>query len=225
LTLSAGRVICLDTYSPAGSIWRLRCSWWSRLTEKRNPASRASLILTSRSSPTRTAGGSKRIRGKFHYSVPGVIRRPPWISTTSSETTCTPRANGEGLAIRDLANHFLAAKRHLVDTGELSARTFADYHATCQRIVEVFGKTRLVADLAAGDFLHLRSELAKTRGVVALGNEVNRVRVVFKFGHDEGLIESQVRYGSSFKRPSRKTLRAARQANGPRMFEPTNSER
>jgi integrase len=58
-----------------------------------------------------------------------------------------PRSNGDGLTLRDLANHFLTAKQNLVDTRELSQRTFDDYHATCQRLIKEFGKTRLVSDL------------------------------------------------------------------------------
>ena len=118
-----------------------------------------------------------------------------------------------------LANRFLTAKQHLVDTGELSPRTFADYQLTCERIIAAFGKTRLVSDLASDDFLRFRAELAKTRGVVALGNEINRARVVFKFAFDEGLIDSPVRYGSSFKRPNKKSTPRGAQANGPKMFE------
>jgi integrase len=173
--------------------------------------------------PHATKRWAKKIRGRFHYfgpwSDPQAALEKYNLQRDDLYAGRTPRLTGDGLTIRDLANRFLTAKRHLVDTRELSARTFADYHATCERIIEAFGKTRLVSDLAADDFLHLRTELAKTRGVVALGNEVNRVRVVFKFAHDEGLIKSPVHYGSTFKRPNRKALRAARQANGPRMFE------
>ena len=43
--------------------------------------------------------------------------------------------------------------------------------------------------------------------------------MVFKFGYDNGLIDKPVRYGQSFNKPNRKTLRKAKQANGPRMFE------
>ena len=40
----------------------------------------------------------------------------------------------------------------MVDTQELSIRTFRDYHAGCAEIVEHFGKERLVEDCAPEDF-------------------------------------------------------------------------
>jgi len=131
----------------------------------------------------------------------------------------TPRVHHDGLTVRDLCNAFLTAKQQLVDSRELSPRTFSDYFATCERLCSAFGKRRFVEDLAAEDFEHLRAALAKKWGPVAIGNEVNRVRVVFKYGHDAGLMDKPIRYGSHFKRPSRKVLRQARAAKGPRMLD------
>lgn len=134
----------------------------------------------------------------------------------------TPRVQPDGLIVggpAGLCSRFLTAKRHLVDTRELTPRSFADYYATCERIVRVFGRDRLVIDLAAEDFERLRKDISKTLGAVSLGNEIGRVRVVFKYGYDAGLIDRPVRYGPTFKRPSKKTLRQERHAKGERMFE------
>jgi integrase len=131
----------------------------------------------------------------------------------------TPRDNGEGLIVRDLLNRFLTSKKDLLDNCEITPRTFADYFTTCEQIKGAFGLTRLVSDLAADDFEGLRRELARTRGPVALGNEVQRVRSVFKYGYDAGLVDRPVRFGPGFKRPSKKTLRKARHASGPKMYE------
>ena len=57
--------------------------------------------------------------------------------------------------------------------------------------------------------------LAKTRKAVALGNEIQRVRMVFKYAFDAGLIHKPVRYGPTFKRPSKRVLRKARRREGP----------
>jgi integrase len=43
---------------------------------------------------------------------------------------------------------------------------------------------------------------------------------VFRHAYEAGLIEAPVRYGPGFKRPSRKVLRLARAAKGPRLFGP-----
>ena len=123
------------------------------------------------------------------------------------------------MTVRDLLSRFLTAKQALVDTGEIVKRTFADYHATCKTINKAFGLKRLVEDLASDDFEQLRGNLAKNRGPVALGNEIQRIRVVFKYAYDAALIDKPIRYGPTFKRPSKQVLRKVRDANGPRMFE------
>jgi integrase len=107
----------------------------------------------------------------------------------------------------------------LVSSGELSARTWADYFDTCKRIGKVFGLRQLVADLNAPDLERLPAELARIGGAVTLGNEVTRARVVFGYAYQQGLIEHPVKFGAGFKRPTKKTLRLARAAKGPRMFD------
>jgi integrase len=130
-----------------------------------------------------------------------------------------PRPTGEGLRLRDLCNHFLTAKQQQLDCGEITPRTFLDYRRTTDRLIAVFGKHRLVTDLAADDFRRLRADIAKTRGPVALGNEITRTRVVFKYAYDAGLIPAPVRYGPAFKRPPVRVIRRERHKNGARMFE------
>src|SRR5689334_24131511 len=56
-----------------------------------------------------------------------------------------PREASEGITVKDLANRFLNAKQRLVDAGELSPRTWADYKEACDLIVSNFGKGRLLA--------------------------------------------------------------------------------
>lgn len=130
-----------------------------------------------------------------------------------------PRKRGDGCTVKDLCNHFLTAKRHQLDCGELSPRSWHDYKSTTDRIIRMFGKSRRVEDLAADDFTELRADIAETRGPVALGTEVNRVRVVFKYAYDAALIAKPVRFGPTFKPPKKAVLRRSRQANGSKMFE------
>lgn len=131
----------------------------------------------------------------------------------------TPPANLSNPTLKDLCNRFLSHKQHLVDTGKLTARSFTDYHRVCGRVLGYLTKERLLDDLRSEDFERLRAELAKTLGKVTLGNEIQRIRMLFKYGYDAGLFEKPMRYGAGFKRPSRKTLRLERHAKGPRMFE------
>jgi integrase len=135
-----------------------------------------------------------------------------------------PRQPIGELTIERLAERFLAGKQLYVDTGELSVRTLRDYRATCMEVVAHFGRSRLISDLRPDDFEPLRAALAAKRGPVSLGNAIQRVRTLFAYAYDQGLIEQPIRYGSGFDKPSRKTLRLHRQrqqsTQGRRMFEP-----
>ena len=128
-------------------------------------------------------------------------------------------SNGEGLTIRQLANRFLTSKKRLVESGELTPRTLDDYERTCARVLETLGPSRIVTSLRPADFEKLRAKLAKTHGPVALGNDITRIRGLFKYAFDADLIDKPVKYGQGFKKPSRATLRKHRQKKGRRMFQ------
>jgi hypothetical protein len=54
---------------------------------------------------------------------------------------------------------------------------------------------------------------------VWLGYEVQKVRTLFKYAYESGLIDKPVRYGPQFKKPSKSGLRKHRAITGERMFE------
>lgn len=187
------------------------------------------------------ASGSwcKKIRGKIHYFGKwGVVRNgklewlpyePSWQAALADYeqkrdalySGRTPRISGNGLTVRELCNRFLTTKAHFLSTGEITARTFGDYRGATDRLIHILGAGRMVDDLAADDFEAIRVDIARTRGPVALGNEIQRVRTIFKLAYDNGLIEKPMRYGQGFKKPSRKVLRKAKAAKGAKLFEAT----
>ena len=79
----------------------------------------------------------------------------------------------------DLCNHFMTSRQRKMEAGELKRKTWTDYDSCCERLQAIFGKTRVVADLDAQDF-PAAGQLAGMRGPVALANEIQRVRSVFK---------------------------------------------
>src|SRR5258708_5717984 len=102
-----------------------------------------------------TGRWAKKVRGKLHYfgkwNAPEAALNK-WLDEKDDLLAGrTPRVKGDGLTIKDLVNGFLSAKKHLVDTGELAGRTFADYHSSCAHAVAVFVRKRLVSDLAPAD--------------------------------------------------------------------------
>lgn len=128
-----------------------------------------------------------------------------------------------GCRLRDLVNRFLTVKESLRDSGELSPRSFQDYFKACERIIEHFGRERLVSDIRVEDFEGYRQEIAKGRGLHAIGTQVTLCRMLFNFAYENELIETPVRFGQNFKRPSKKSMRLDRASkqkqNGLKMFE------
>lgn len=167
---------------------------------------------------------AKKIRGKFHYfgpwNDPGSALQRYLDERDDLYAGRKPRPKTrDDLTVRELLNRYLTTKKLLFDAGELSPRTYSEYKETCARIGIAFGLDRVVDDLTAQDFEALRKYLASRYGLTRLGNEVQRVRSVFKYGVDHGLLTHPIRYGQAFRRPSRKAMRLARNERGPRMFE------
>jgi integrase len=130
----------------------------------------------------------------------------------------TPRADTRQLTVKDLANDFLNAKQALIDTGELSPRTWTEYKAAADLIVTTFGKHRLVTDVGTDDFARLRKRMAQSWGPHRLAKMIQYIRSVFKHGYDATLMDRPIRFGPGFNRPSKKTMRLHKAAQGPKLF-------
>lgn len=114
-----------------------------------------------------------------------------------------PRPKDSDLdTVKDCVNAFFTAKAIKRDDGELSPRSWSNYHATCSRIIDVLGKHRAVVDVTGDDFRTLRAAFMKGRGPIALGNEIRHARIFFNFCDEGGLIDRPVRYGQAFDLPS-----------------------
>jgi integrase len=164
----------------------------------------------------------KKIRGKLHYfgpwADPDAALKKYLEQKDALHAGRAPRPDGKGLTVKALANGFLNHKKALLDAGELSPRTWGEYKETTDLLVKHFGKGRLVEDLGPEDFAGLREKMAKRWGPTRLRNFIQRVRSVFKFAADNGLIDKVVRYGQGFQRPSQKTLRLHRAKQGAKLF-------
>jgi integrase len=129
----------------------------------------------------------------------------------------TPRATGDSATVRDLANGFLNAKRALVDTREMTSRSWSDLYTVCEKLTAVFGKGRAVDDLQADDFEKLRAAFAKTHGLATLHGDLTRVRSVFNWGIAQRLITDR-NFSKMIVRPSVTALRRDRFSKPKRVF-------
>src|SRR5262245_10520537 len=165
---------------------------------------------------------AKKIRGKLHYFGPWADPDGALAKYNEQKDALhagrKPRADPEALTVKDAANHFLNAKQALVDAGELSPRTWAEYKAMADELVGHAGKARLVSDLGPDDFAGLRNKLAKKGRPHRLKKAVQYIRCLLKHAYDADLIDRPVRFGPDFKRPSMKTLRLHKAGRGAKLF-------
>jgi integrase len=165
---------------------------------------------------------AKKIKGKMQYFGPWEEPDKALARYLDERDALhagrTPRPDADALTLADVANHFLTAKRQKMDSGSVKPKTFGDYHAAADNLLAFFGKDRLVDDLIATDFTALRSELAKGRGVQALSNQIRRIRSLFKWCYEAGLLDKPMRFGPDFKQPSQRELRVSRVKSGKRAY-------
>lgn len=166
---------------------------------------------------------AKKIRGKLNYFGRGTYQEALDLYTQQKDDLHAGRlprdGEPEGLTVYLLCAKFLTTKNAKAATGDLSPRSLQDYAATCKLVIKAFGKNRLVSDLGPDDFEKLRARMERTWGPVRLGNEINRVRIIFSYGFKNGHLARPMVFGEGFQRPSRKTLRKHRDEQGPKMFE------
>lgn len=174
---------------------------------------------------------AKKIGYKLHYFG-------SWKAGVSAEQakhnydnfTERERAIKDGRVIRDAnpdvhvftvaeaVNEFLNAKKHLADAGKLSHRTFFDYEATGKKITQHFGRDTALQSLGPLDFNGFRVALEKGRGDVAVGNEIQKTKVILNWVYDSDLIDNPIKTGPGFAKPSAKVKRRGRNAKGRRDF-------
>ena len=170
-----------------------------------------------------TGRWAKKIRGRMVYFGPWSDPDGALLKYEADKSALhagrTPRPDGDaGLTVKTIVYVFLNYKQGRVDTGELSPLTWGKYKEVCDLIVANLGKSRLVDDVGPDDFTRLRNKMAKRWGALRVRDFVQHIRSVFKHGYDVGLMQTPMRFGPGFARPSKKTVRLERAERGPTMF-------
>ncbi|MBM4090394.1 MAG: hypothetical protein FJ276_13375 [Planctomycetes bacterium] len=68
--------------------------------------------------------------------------------------------DGDRLTLLRAVNAFLTHKKHQVETGELSGRSFGLYYTTCEQLLRHLGKTVFVEQIRPDDLLRYRRRMA-----------------------------------------------------------------
>jgi integrase len=172
--------------------------------------------------PHATKRWAKKIRGRMCYFGPwddpeGALRK--YLDQKDDlQAGRLPRESGQLFTLGKLCNRILHDKRALVDSSELSIRTWQEYKNACDLLTKHFGPFRAVSDLRPEEFTTLRQQMSERWGLYRLGNSVMFVRSIFKYAFEENHIPAPVRFGSGFKGPSKRAMRLARAAAGPKLF-------
>ncbi len=120
----------------------------------------------------------------------------------------TPKV--DGFVIADLVERFMDHKELQVEANEIKPDTMAEYKRTCDRLIEILGKWTSLAGLEPSHFMRLRAELAKQMSVVTLKGQLVRLRTMFEFAFEVGLVEVPLRYKTSLKAPAARLIRQSK---------------
>jgi integrase len=128
-----------------------------------------------------------------------------------------PRRSGvvqvslDELSVADLCNLYLERQQQRATDGEITQRHFSDGLKSCELVINHFGKFMRAAALRSADFKDLKNSMPSTWGPVKIGNEIQRIRAVFKWGYETELLTVMPNFGPDFKKPSRTITRRDKQ--------------
>jgi hypothetical protein len=169
---------------------------------------------------------AKKVKGKLHYfgkiaaDLKGEAALQDWLDEKDALLAGRkPRdRKGTTVTLADVVNSFLEHKEQLKTSGELSPRTWDRYEATGKMLAKFFGRDRPVDDFGPDDFQALRADMARRWGPVALGNEIQNVRSIFRFKTVSRSVIEDPEVKAVFKKPSALTLRKEQAKSGPKLF-------
>lgn len=129
-----------------------------------------------------------------------------------------PKDETGAVSLSYLCNAYLTAKLRKVESGELQRKTLQTYTGTAQRLTEFFGRLKTAEDLRPSDFERFRAHLATQLAPLSLSVEVPRIRGIFRWGYDAGLLDKPMRFGPEFTGPGEHVIERDRHRRGPRLF-------
>ncbi|WP_428304855.1 tyrosine-type recombinase/integrase [Lacipirellula sp.] len=124
----------------------------------------------------------------------------------------------DGVTLLDLSDKFMGWNESRAERGDISWRSFHDYHDTLSLLLGRVGRLVLVERLAPEDFDAFETALSKRFGAVARMNHIIRVRAFFNFATNERLIKQPVHFGMRLALPTRKARRLERAEKVEKMF-------
>jgi len=167
---------------------------------------------------------AKKIRGKLHYFGPS---SEPQAALDRFKVEFPALAAGGKRPARHetvaaVVSAYLSSKQASLESGDLTPATLADYKRICKVIELALGRETAIASVDRPDLEQLRTYLVKGKrgplGPVSQKRRIGMARLVFNFANEE--LDCNIKYRKVLRMPSAKSLRAARNRTGERLFTP-----
>lgn len=154
----------------------------------------------------------KKIRGKLYYfgrwdDPEGSLQK--YLDNKDRILAGQPilESDQSHYSVGDLCNDYLDEKRGLVESGENTQRHWNEEKTIASIIVKVLGRQTAITSLLPGDFEKLRRKFSKDYGLHRVAKSVQVTRTIFNWAYESFRIETPVRFGKRFKKPSARMFR------------------
>lgn len=179
--------------------------------------------------PHRNGQWCKKVKRKVYFF--GVWEKPDaalkcWLEDKDAILAGRERPSKmrKGKTVEDITTDYLGFQEDQFEQGDIGRQRLKDCERVCKRICKMFGKQTPVASLTPEDFGRLKKRMSKTMSALTLGIEIQRVRSVFKFAYEDGLLDKPIKYGRQFDKPATKKVRKQKNERGSLMFEQSEIE-
>lgn len=169
----------------------------------------------------------KTVRGKRYYF--GKLDDGPaaaleaWLAVKQELLTgLTPAAwqTDDNVAVGDVLNQWVEAQHAKAEAGDITGRSFADYHRTAKLVADVLGRTTRIKDLTPDRFAKLGAAIKRDQSPTNAGKSITITKMAFRWAWENGVIPNPVRFGTDFKLPTKATRRAASRSRGRDIYTP-----
>ena len=120
--------------------------------------------------------------------------------------------------VKNVLLEFCRSKKQLVEQNKLTKRSLIDYKSTCKRFIEFVGEFVWITDLKPEHFQGYQESIASRRNIVSTGNEVTRVKTIFKWAYEAEHLDRPMKFGPDFKRPKKRDVKNYRRSKCKKLF-------
>ncbi|MGV2341535.1 MAG UNVERIFIED_CONTAM: hypothetical protein LVR18_48715 [Planctomycetaceae bacterium] len=95
--------------------------------------------------------------------------------------------------------------------GDITKRYFADNVEACKRLIEHVARYQRAAAMRPADFAAYKATFPNTWGVEKASGHVQKIRIVFRWASESGVLPTVVMFGVDFRKPDATAKRRERQ--------------